>query len=122
MAILVLSAPLVQQAFTAASNARGPSVHAVGMAATARPVGAALLVAVTSIHDRRLARHSVLATSLVIASAYVLINELSFAETCHSVEYGLLAWLVHRSRRTRDGGVMIVPPLVAGVIVGTLDE
>jgi hypothetical protein len=51
-----------------------------------------------------------------------IIDDLSFAETFHFVEYGLLAWLFYRSRHTRDDGVLILVPLAAGLIVGTLDE
>ena len=120
--IVVLSAPFVQQAFTAASDAWGPYFRAVGMAATALPVGAALLLAATRIRDRRPARYSALAISLALATTYVLIDDLSFVEAFHFVEYGLLAWLFHRSRRTLDDGVLILLPLVAGFIVGTLDE
>ena len=121
-AIVILSAPFVQQAFTAASGAWGPYFKAAGIAATALPVGAALLVVAISIRDRHLARYGALATSLAIATAYALIDELSFAETFHFVEYGLLAWLFHCSRRTRDDGVLILMPLVAVVVVGILDE
>ena len=121
-AIVVLSAPFVQQAFTAASDAWGPYFETAGMAATALPVGAALLLAATSIRDRRPARYSALAISLALATTYVLVEDLSFAETFHFVEYGLLAWLFHRWRRTLDDGVLILLPLVAGLIVGTLDE
>ena len=119
---MILSAPFVQQAFTAASNAWGPYFSTVGMAATALPVGAALLVAATRIRDRRLARYCALATSLAVGTCYVLINALSFAEAFHFVEYGLLAWLFHRSRGTRNDGASVLLPLVAGVVVGTLDE
>ena len=121
-ATVILSAPFVQQAFTAASDAWGSYFPAVGMAATVLPIGAALLVAAVSIRDHRLARYCAIALSLAIATSYVLIDELSFAETFHFVEYGLLAWLFHRSRHTRNDGVLIMMPVVAGVIVGTLDE
>ena len=121
-AVVVLSAPFVQQAFTAASDAWGPYFRTVGMAATALPVGAALLLAATRIRDRRPARYFALALTLTFATTYVLVDDLSFAETFHFVEYGLLAWLFHRSRRTRDDGALILLPLVAGLIVGTLDE
>ena len=121
-ATVILSAPFVQQAFTAASNAWAPYFRAVGMAATALPVGIALLVAAVRIRDRRPARYLALASSLAIATTYILIDALGFAETFHFVEYGLLAWLFYRALRTRDDGSLILLPLLAGVMVGTLDE
>jgi hypothetical protein len=101
-AVVILSAPFVQQAFTAASAAWGPYFRTVGIAATVLPLGASILVAARRIRDRRSARYGALAFSLAIATTYVLVDELSFAETFHFVEYGLLAWLFHRARGTPD--------------------
>ena len=100
----------------------GSYFRAAGLAATALPVGAALLVAAVRICDRRAARYIALASSVAIGTAYTLIDALSFAETFHFVEYGLLAWLVYRAVPTRDDGSLILLPLLAGVLVGTLDE
>ena len=121
-ATVILSAPFVQQAFTAASNAWGPYFDAVGVAVTALPVGVALVVAAVRIRDRRPARYLALASSLAIATTYILIDALGFAETFHFVEYGLLAWLFYRALGTRDDGSLVLPPLLAGVMVGTVDE
>jgi len=121
-ATVILSAPFVQQAFTAASSTWGAHVRAVGIAASALPVGIALLVAARRIRDHRLVRYLMLASSLATAAIYILIEALSFAETFHFVEYGLLAWLFYGAMPTRDDGSVIVLPLLAGVLVGTLDE
>ena len=119
---VILSAPFVQQAFTALSTAWAPQFRAIGIGATALPVGIALLVAVVRIRDRRPARYLALVTSLAIGTTYILINALGFAETFHFVEYGLLAWLFYRALGTRDDGSLILLPLLAGVLAGTLDE
>ena len=121
-AAVILSAPFVQQAFTAVGNAWAPQFRAIGTAATALPVGIALLVAVVRIRDRRPARYLAVASSLAIGSTYVLINSLSFAESFHFVEYGLLAWLFYRALRPGDDGSVILLPLLAGTLVGILDE
>ena len=121
-AAVILSAPFIQQAFTAASSAWGAYLRAVGIAVSALPVGLALLVAAQRIRERRLARYLMLAASLAIAATYILIEALSFAEAFHFVEYGLLAWFFYGAMRTRDDGSLIVLPLLAGVLVGTLDE
>ena len=119
---VILSAPFIQQAFTVASTAWGPQFRLLGIAATALPVGIALLVAAVRIHDRRPARYLALASSLAIGATYVLIDRLSFAEAFHFVEYGLLVWLFYRALRTRDDGSLLLLPLLAGVLIGTLDE
>ena len=119
---VILSAPFIQQAFIAVSVAWAPQFRAIGIGATALPVGIALLVAAVRIRDRRPARYLALASSLAIGTTYILIDALSFAETFHFVEYGLLAWLFYRALRTRDDGSLILLPLLAGVLVGTLDE
>ena len=121
-AAVILSAPFIQQAFTAASSAWGAYLRAVGIAVSALPVGLALLVAARRIRERRLVRYLILAASLAIAATYILIEALSFAEAFHFVEYGLLAWLFYWAMRTRDDGSLIALPLLAGVLVGTLDE
>ena len=121
-AAVILSAPFIQQAFTAASSTWGAHFRAVGMAVSVLPVSIALLVAARRIRDRRFARYLKLVASLAIAAAYILIEALSFAEAFHFVEYGLLAWLFYGAMRTRDDGSLIVLPLLAGVLVGTLDE
>ena len=120
-AAVILSAPFIQQAFTAASSTWGAHFRAVGMAVSVLPVSIALLVAARRIRDRRFARYLKLVASLAIAAAYILIEALSFAEAFHFVEYGLLAWLFYGAMRTRDDGSLIVLPLLAGVLVGTLD-
>ena len=121
-AAVILSAPFIQQVFTALSTAWAPQFWVIGIGATALPVGIALLVAAARIRDRRPARYLALASSLTIAASYVFVNTLSFAETFHFVEYGLLAWLFYRAVRTRDDGSLILLPLLCGVLVGTLDE
>jgi len=121
-AVVILSAPFVQQAFTAVSTAWAPRFRAIGMAATALPVGIALLVAVVRIRDRRPARYLALASSLAFGTSYVLIDALSFAEAFHFVEYGTLAWLFYRALRPIEDGSVILLPLLAATLVGILDE
>ena len=167
--VVILSAPFVQQLFTTVSTNWGPQSRMLGISATAVPIGIALLAALARIRDRRTTRYVMLASSLLLGSAYVVFDALSFTECFHFVEYGLLAWLFYRSamsvgttgalgrfsirRRaeafasadtrtlkralygeaqtarvpggaapTGDDGSVIVLPLLAGVIVGTLDE
>ena len=134
---VILSAPFVQQLFTAVSTNWGPQSRMLGIAATAVPIGAALAVAVARIRDRRPIRYLALASSLLLGGLYVVLGALSFTECFHFVEYGLLGWLFYRSvtlsgapRPSLEGralppgddGSVIMLPLLAGFIVGTVDE
>jgi VanZ like protein len=152
-AAVILSAPFIQQALTAVSIAWAPQFRALAIAATAVPVGIAVVAALVRIRDRRPARYLALASSLAIGAGYILITGLSFGESFHFVEYGVLAWLFYRSstslraprasvdgstsltvdpelaervegRALRSGGdgSIFLLPLLAGVVVGVLDE
>jgi hypothetical protein len=108
----------------------------LGIAATVVPLGITLLVALARIRDRRAIRYLTLAGSLLLGAAYVVLDQLSFTECFHFVEYGLLGWLFYcastsvlppgvgagENVRPGDDGSVIVVPLLAGFIVGTLDE
>ena len=134
---VILSAPFLQQLFTAVSAAWGPQSRMLGISATVIPLGIALAAAVARIRDRRVTRYLALSVSVLLGAAYVALDGLSFTECFHFVEYGLLAWLFYRSSMSpsapgasvegralprRDDGSIIVLPLLAGVIVGTMDE
>lgn len=121
-AAVILSAAFIQQALTAVSVAWAPQFRALGIAATAVPVGIAVLAAVVRIRDRRPARYLALASSLAIGAGYILINALTFGESFHFVEYGLLAWLFYRALRPGDDGSIFLLPILAGIVVGALDE
>jgi hypothetical protein len=133
---VILSAPFLQQLFSAVSTNWGPQSRMLGIGATAVPIGIALVAAITRIRDRKNSRYLMLAGSVLLGVAYVMFEALSFTECFHFVEYGLLAWLFYRSaisvelpRAPADGsptmgddGSVIVLPLLFGIIVGTLDE
>jgi hypothetical protein len=93
---VILSAPFVQQLFTVVSNSWGPQSRALGISATAVPIGIALIAAAVLIRDRRIVRYLGLCCSLLLGSAYAVFD-------------------------CEDGSVMILP-LLASVIVGTVDE
>src|SRR5688572_30363900 len=132
---VILSAPFVQQLFTAVSTTWGPQSRMLGIAATAVPIGAALAVAVKRIRSRRTIRYLTLSSSLLLGALYVVLDALTFTECFHFVEYGLLGWLFYRSaslagasRSSPEGQAppghdssVIVLPLLAGFIVGTVD-
>jgi len=135
--VVIVSAPFVQQLFSTVSTNWGPQSRMLGISATVVPIGIALLAAIARIRDRRATRYLMLAGGLLLGAVYVVFDALSFTECFHFVEYGLLAWLFYRSAisvgttrapvdgsaaPTGDDGSVIVLPLLAGAIVGTMDE
>jgi predicted amidohydrolase YtcJ len=119
---VILSAPFAQQLFTEVGNRWPQQFRAIGIAATAVPLAAALLVALVRIRERRAARYTALALSLAVTGSYILLTGLSFGESFHFVEYGLVAFFFYRAWRPLRDGSMFLLPLLAGVIVGSVDE
>lgn len=126
-AAVIFSAPFVQQAFTAAGDLWPEQYLAITRGATAVPVAIALLIALFRIRDRRTVRYGALASAVAIGASYTRASALVETELFHFVEYGLLGWLWYRAvgevegRRVEDASLVVVP-LLAGTVVGTLDE
>jgi hypothetical protein len=125
---VVLSAPFLQQLFSIVSTNWGPHSRALGIAATAVPVGAALVAALARIRHRRALRYLAVLSSVCVGGFYIAFDSLSFTECFHFVEYGLLAWLFYRAFRrsdtpeSADDGSLILLPMLSGLIVGVMDE
>jgi fumarate reductase subunit D len=100
-------------------------------------VGLAILTAFLRIRERRANRFALLLVALVFGGSYMWATatpwpEVNAVERVHFVEYGLIAFLFYRASLPRrslgEGGVgagdlsIVVLPLLAGFIVGTLDE
>jgi hypothetical protein len=100
----------------------------LGIGATVVPVGAALVAALLRIRERRALRYLALLSSVCLGGFYVVFDSLSFTECFHFVEYGLLAWLFYRSFKgsgiseSADDSSLIVLPMLAGLVVGIMDE
>jgi hypothetical protein len=86
------------------------------------PAAVALALAVRRIRNRYLLRYLALAASVSIAAGYILASGLSFGESFHFIEYGLLGLLFYRVWRRFDDGAVLLLPVLAGTIAGTLDE
>ena len=117
-AAIILSAPVVQQAFSAL-NSVFPSI---GLAATAAPVAVAVLVAAARIRHQRRLRFAALTLSLAVGGAYVVFDALTPTESFHFVEYGLLALLFYMAVYPADDGSLLILPLLAGIATGVIDE
>ena len=98
-------------------------------------VGLAILLALLRIRERRTARFGLLLLALVFGGWYMWLTatpwpEVNAVERVHFVEYGLIAFLFYRASLSRrsvgEGGhadpSIVVLPLLASFMVGTLDE
>src|SRR5688572_19386511 len=94
-AAVVLSAPYAQQVFTALGTAWPSQLRTIAVSATAIPAGAALLFALFRIRERRAPRYLALLLGAAIGAGYIYFTGLSYAESFHFVEYGLLAFLFY---------------------------
>jgi hypothetical protein len=121
-AVIVLSAPYAQELFAAIAAAWPAQFRVIAIGATVVPAGIALLYGVARIRHRYLARYALLILAVIIATGYVFINAPLVTEIFHFVEYGVLGYLFYRTWRPAGDVSMVVLPLVAGTIVGTLDE
>ena len=90
-------------------------------------VGAAVLVAILRIRERRALRYSTLSVWLLLMAGQILIwsrpsAEVSAVERMHFVFYSLVAALFCRAFRSNGDSSTLLMALVAAVMVGILDE
>lgn len=95
--------------------------------AVAGAIVAAILTAFVRIRDRRVPRYAAIASALLLGTGYALwnaqgISEVDTVERFHFVEYGLITFLFYRSWRPIGDASILVMPLFAGLVVGTLEE
>ena len=121
-AAIILSAPYVQQVFNVLSTSWPTQFRAIAIGATVVPAALTLPYAVVRIRDRHLVRYGLLALAAIAGSSFALANALSPTESFHFIEYGVLGLLFYRAFRPADDVSMLVLPLVAGTMAGTLDE
>lgn len=119
---VVLSAPFAQQAFTEAASRWPDRLRVLGISATVLPVGATLVFGLARIRERRRFRYLALALGVSIGAAYILLTDLTFSESFHFAEYGLLTLLFYRVWHARGDGSVLLLPALAGLLTGTLDE
>jgi hypothetical protein len=126
-ASVVLSAPFIRDIRNfIKTNYPGQYVKFVA-AAIAIIIGGAVVVALVRIRDRRGFRYSMIAAALALGTSYAMWNaqglvEIDTVERFHFVEYGLVSLLFYRAFRPAADLSLIVLPILAGLIVGTLEE
>jgi VanZ family protein len=126
-AAVVLSAPYMGQVRAwVRTEFPGRFVAIVG-GSVAAAIGLALLVALVRIRHRRALRYGALLAALLLGFAYnrglaTGTPEIDVVERVHFVEYGLIALAFYLVWRPRGDPSMFILPLIAGVIVGTVEE
>lgn len=124
---VVLSAPFVGQIRDwIRTTFPGHFVLVVGAIGGAILVGA-LAAAARQIRDRRALRYGAIALALTIAAVYSIATadvrpESRAVERFHFLEYGLIAFLFYRAWRPLGDPAIVLLPILAGLIVGTVEE
>jgi hypothetical protein len=126
-AAVILSAPFIRDIRDwIRSQFPGQFVLVVGTAVGVT-IAAAVVIALVRIRTRRGLRYGAIAAALVLGTGYALWNaqgnpEVDAVERFHFVEYGLVTLLFYRAWRPLDDGSVFVLPVLAGLLVGTLEE
>ena len=124
---VIAAAPLVGQLTAMLRDIAGGYYVALLGAIVAVSALTAIGAALWRIRDRRAERYVWLASAIVLAVSYGLasrteIADADAAERFHFIEYGLVAVLFYKAFRPASDGAVIVMPIVAGLLVGTLEE
>lgn len=126
-AAVILSAPFIGQIRAALRSAFPGQWVALVSAAVGTAVGGAILLALVRIRDRRARRYAAIAAALAVGVGYALLTrtgrpEVDAVERFHFVEYGLVTFLFYRAWRELGEASIFVLPVLAGLIIGTLEE
>jgi hypothetical protein len=126
-AAVILSAPFVGQ-IRSAIRAQFPGhfVLVVG-SIIGLVIGAALLLTLLRIRDRRALRYGALVAAAGIGVGYSMWfaqgrADVDVVERFHFVEFGIVTLLFYRAWRPRNDWSIFVLPYLAGLLVGTLEE
>lgn len=126
-AALVLGAPFIGQLRSSLRSAFPGHYVAIVLAAIGLAVAAALIAALARIRERRALRYGALAAAAAIAVAYARWSatgnaEVDAVQRFHFVEYGVVTLLFYRAWRPLGDAATLILPVLAGLLVGTLEE
>lgn len=124
---VIIAAPFVGQIRGAIQSAVPGQYRLIIGGTIAGAIAIALAGAFIRIRERRLPRYGVIAASVGGGVVYAWLTatgnaNVDVVERFHFVEYGLLAFLFYRVWRDRTDVAALLFPMLAGIIVGTLDE
>ena len=126
-AALVLSGPYIGLLRAEIKSAFPGRFGVLVNTAIALAIAGAAAAALARIRERRALRYGALVAAGVFGAAYAHLLIRGSADTVvverfHFVEYGLIAFLFYRAWRPRGDTSALVLPVLAALIVGTLDE
>lgn len=126
-AAVVACAPVIGQIRGALQAALPDQYLMLLVAVVAGAIGGGLVWAIVRIRDRRPVRYGLLAAALAGGGVYASVMATGNAnvdavERFHFVEYGVLTLLFYRAWRARRDSTVVLLPLLAAFVVGTLDE
>jgi hypothetical protein len=125
--VVVFGAPYVGQLRAAIQRTLPGQYRLIIGGTIALAIAAALGAALVRIRDRRLLRYGLIVSALAGGCIYALTTATGNAavdvvERFHFVEYGFITFLFYRAWQDRANVEALLFPLLAGLIVGTLDE
>ena len=126
-AAVVFAAPFVGEIRGAIQAAFPGHYRTIVISVVLGAVTLAAAAAVSRIRDRRATRFGLVGLSLLIGVVYARATasgnaDVDAVEHFHFVEYGLLALLYYRVWRERGDVSTFAMPMLAGLLVGTVDE
>jgi hypothetical protein len=126
-AALILGAPFIGQLRSAIRTAAGANFSTLIAVGIGGLVAAAVVFAGLRISDRRGLRFGLLGAALALGIGYSLLAatgnpEVDAVERFHFIEYGLITALFYRAWRPVGDGSIFLMPILAGLLVGTLEE
>ena len=126
-AALILSAPFMGLLRTWLGEVFQGSFVTFMAGAIGTAVAAVAIAGLVRIRTRRLARFATIGLALAIAAVYSSVMATGAAivdivERVHFIEYGVITFLFYRAWRPAADVSVIVLPILAGIVVGTLEE
>jgi VanZ family protein len=126
-AALILAGPIVGQLRAAVQSAFPERYEDILVVTAGTCIALGLAAGLTRIRERRAVRYALLLAALVIGVTYSVLSRtgdrsVDAIERFHFVEYGLITLLFSYAWREEPGASRLVLPVLAGVLVGTLEE
>jgi hypothetical protein len=129
--VIVVGAPFVGEVRAAVASAFPAQARAIAGGVVVAAIAIAVFMAIARIRDRRRERRALrylaLGTALIVGALFARVlssgdPDTDVVEAFHFVEYGILTLLFYLAWRPIDDASVLALPVLAGLLVGTLDE
>ena len=126
-AAVILSAPFMSQVRAQIRTTFPEQFVLVVGAAIGVLIGVPLIVALARVRERRALRYGALAAAVALGVIFSVLTrkgipEVDVVERFHFVEFGIVTLLFYRAWRPLGDVSMFLLPVLAGLLVGTLEE